>query len=114
MRVPPVFPVSVLGLAAQVPLPSPLNSTNSMASLDSVFKEGADVFSPKDLIALPRPGVGVANPDKADLVFVPVSQYSFETKKLVHMASSRYHMPTATLTAPFQDEQDHIHRAVGG
>ncbi|KAG8886658.1 hypothetical protein FRB97_000078 [Tulasnella sp. 331] len=45
------------------------------------IKEGADVFSPKDLIQLPRPGVAIVNPGEEDLVLIPVSQYSFETKK---------------------------------
>ncbi|KAG8933244.1 hypothetical protein FRC01_010233 [Tulasnella sp. 417] len=44
------------------------------------LKSSADVLSPKDLLSMPRPGQGVANPD-GDLIIVPVSQYSFETKK---------------------------------
>jgi hypothetical protein len=44
------------------------------------FKEGADVFSPKDYIQLAEPGTGVAN-EAADLVLVPVSKYSLEEKK---------------------------------
>ena len=83
MRVPPGFPVSVLGLAAQVPLQSSLNTTSSMvvaATQDFAFKEGADIFSPKDLVQLPRAGAGVANPS-GDLVFVPVSQYALKDKK---------------------------------
>ena len=80
MRVPPGFPVSVLGLAAQVPLQSPLNSTNSMTTPEAVFKEGADIFSPKDLVQLPRPGTGTAN-EAGDLVFVPVAKYNLKDKK---------------------------------
>lgn len=79
MRVPPGFPVSVLGLAAQVPLQSSLNTT-SMATPDFAFAEGANIFSPKDLVGLPRAGTGVANA-AGDLVFVPVSQYSLKDKK---------------------------------
>lgn len=79
MRVPPGFPVSVLGLAAQVPLQTSLNTT-TMATPNFAVKEGADIFSPNDLVQLPRPGAGVANPS-GDLVFVPVSQYSFKDKK---------------------------------
>ena len=79
MRVPPAFPVSVLGLAAQVPLQSPLNYT-SMATADFAFKEGAEIFSPNDLVQLPRAATGVANPS-GDLVFVPVSQYALKDKK---------------------------------
>jgi hypothetical protein len=44
------------------------------------FKDGPEVFSPKDLIQLARPGTGVANED-ADLILVPVSQYSLKDKK---------------------------------
>ncbi|GJJ15786.1 hypothetical protein Clacol_010064 [Clathrus columnatus] len=44
------------------------------------FKEGPDVFSPKTLIELVRPGTGTANPS-GDVGFIPVSQYSLETKK---------------------------------
>ena len=80
MRVPPAFPVSVLGLAAQVPLQSPSNSTNGMATHESVFKEAAGVFSPKDLVQLPRPGTGTAN-EAGDLLFVPIAQYSLKDNK---------------------------------
>ncbi|TFK82680.1 alpha/beta-hydrolase [Polyporus arcularius HHB13444] len=88
MRVPPGFPVSVLGLAAQIPLQSPLNYT-SMATADFAFKEGAEIFSPTDLVQLPRAGTGVANPS-GDLVFVPVSQYALKEKKntkSIHIAA---------------------------
>ncbi|KAF8645180.1 hypothetical protein AX16_008007 [Volvariella volvacea WC 439] len=44
------------------------------------FKEGPDVFSPRNLVELGRPGAGVANLG-GDLVLVPYSQYSFEEKK---------------------------------
>lgn len=44
------------------------------------FKEGPDVFSPKDLIELERPGAGVANVP-GDLVLVSVAKYSFSEKK---------------------------------
>ncbi|KAL0580657.1 Dipeptidyl-peptidase 5 [Marasmius crinis-equi] len=52
----------------------------SFNSTDFQFKEGSDVFSPKDLIELGRPGAGVAN-DAGDLVLVPYSKFSFETKQ---------------------------------
>jgi dipeptidyl aminopeptidase/acylaminoacyl peptidase len=54
---------------------------------DFAFKEGLDVFSPKDLIELGRPGSGVAN-QAGDLVLVPYSEYSIaakENKKAVHV-----------------------------
>lgn len=74
--------------AAQLPLlPSHMAAVNSPARQrnDRQFelKDGADVFSPKDLIQLPRPGAGIVNPEKEDLVLVSVSQYSFETKKWI-------------------------------
>jgi hypothetical protein len=44
------------------------------------LKEGADIFSPKNLVELGRPGTGVAN-EPGDLVLVPYSKYSFKDKK---------------------------------
>ena len=44
------------------------------------FKTGSDVFTPYDLVELPRPGKGVANAP-GDLVFVQVNTYSLENKK---------------------------------
>ena len=49
---------------------------------DFKWQEGADVFTPLDLVQLPRPGAGVAN-DAGDLVLVPVSQYSSQDKECV-------------------------------
>ncbi|TBU27033.1 Alpha/Beta hydrolase protein [Dichomitus squalens] len=89
MWVTPGFPVSVLGLAAQVPLQSHLNSTTSMTTPEAVFKDSPDVFSPIDLVQLPRPGTGTAN-EAGDLVFVPVSQYTLRNKKnskAIHIAA---------------------------
>jgi len=51
------------------------------------FKEGSDLFTPKDLVELSRPGPGVANVP-GDLILVPVSRYSFEDKKYVRVSSS--------------------------
>lgn len=47
---------------------------------DFEFKQAKDVFSPKDLVELPRPGAPVANP-AGDLFLVPVSAFSIEEKK---------------------------------
>ncbi|KIM43099.1 hypothetical protein M413DRAFT_443914 [Hebeloma cylindrosporum] len=47
---------------------------------DFAFKEAPDIFSPKDLIQLGRPGAAVANAE-GDLAFVPYSKYSLEDKK---------------------------------
>ncbi|KAF9468512.1 Alpha/Beta hydrolase protein [Collybia nuda] len=79
------FPFTFLGLTAQVPFltvnpphhSAPLSMTTKSAFK---FKEGPDVFSPKNLVELKRPGTGVAN-DAGDLVLVPVSKFSFEDKK---------------------------------
>ncbi|KAJ6563539.1 Alpha/Beta hydrolase protein [Mycena sp. CBHHK59/15] len=53
------------------------------------LKEGVDIFSPKDLVELERPGAGIAN-SVGDLVLVPYSKYSFKEKKnnkFVYLAS---------------------------
>lgn len=80
------LPISLLGLAAQVPLePRPQATTAGMAvtsygAKDFSFKEGANVFSPVDLVKLARPGAGVANPS-GDLFIATVSKYSLDDKK---------------------------------
>ena len=51
-------------------------------STDFKFKEGPNIFSPRDLIELERPGDGVANPS-GDLLLVSVSKYSLKDKKYV-------------------------------
>ncbi|KDQ62499.1 hypothetical protein JAAARDRAFT_30397 [Jaapia argillacea MUCL 33604] len=83
------FPFSLLGLAAQLPLNSlPPETPKDVTIMTAVangqtefqFKESPEIFSPKDLVELARPGSGSAN-DVGDLVLVPVSKYSFEDKK---------------------------------
>ena len=66
----------------QIPFQIPAdNSMVSNGAKDAFrFKEGSDVFTPKDLVELSRPGPGVANVP-GDLILVPVSKYSFEDKK---------------------------------
>ena len=54
----------------------------STAKADFEFRTGKGVFSPYDLVELPRPGAGVANP-AGDVVFVPVSKYSIKDKECV-------------------------------
>ena len=51
------------------------------------LEEGSDLFTPKDLIELSRPGPGVANVP-GDLILVPVSKYSFADKKCVRVSPS--------------------------
>lgn len=77
------FPFSLLA-ATQVPLQTPDSYPNNSMAVKTEFtwKEGVDIFSPKDLVGLGRPVTGVANP-AGDLVLVPFSKYSFEEKKSV-------------------------------
>ncbi|KZT23468.1 alpha/beta-hydrolase [Neolentinus lepideus HHB14362 ss-1] len=86
--------LSMLGLAAQVPFqqpaqPSPSSSEMSSGTSASIspvpppdfsFKEGADMFTPKDLVELVRPGTATVN-EAGDLVLIPVSKFTFEEKK---------------------------------
>ena len=55
-------------------------STTHISNETFAFKEGVGIFSPKSLIELVRPGAGVAN-DRGDIVFVPISKYSFKDKE---------------------------------
>lgn len=58
-----------------------LTSSHKMSTIsDFELKTGKDRFSPKDLVELPRPSAGKANP-AGDLVLVSVSRYSFEENK---------------------------------
>jgi len=72
------------------------------------FKEGSDVFTPKDLIELSRPGSGVANVP-GDLILVPVSKYSFEDKKYVRVS-----LPLACFEAPIRSGCLPLTRACSG
>jgi hypothetical protein len=48
------FPLTLLGLAAQAPLQTPPLHTSSkkMAMPEFAFKEGSDIFSPKNLVSI--------------------------------------------------------------
>jgi len=79
--------ITLPGLVCALPnaqIPFHIPTDNRMASNRAKdpfrFKEGSDVFTPKDLVELSRPGPGVANVP-GDLILVPVSKYSFEDKK---------------------------------
>ncbi|KAJ6585138.1 alpha/beta-hydrolase [Mycena capillaripes] len=79
------FPMSLLGLSTQVAFKSDVQASSRMASgriqnFNFALKEGADIFSPKNLVELGRPGTGVAN-EPGDLVLVPYSKYSLKDKK---------------------------------
>jgi hypothetical protein len=85
----------VLSTPSSVAKPSrPMTSFSASSHFE--LKGGPDRFSPKDLISLPNPGLGVANPDKEDLVLISVSQYSFEDKKWVQV-ERREHVCTELL-----------------
>lgn len=78
------LPLSFLGLAAQVPLQPSSTPSDSVAMSfeqpDFQFKDGPNVFTPKNMIELARPGSGIANPAH-DLLLISSSKYSFEDKK---------------------------------
>lgn len=79
------FPrAAFLGFAAQLPFMSPPPTNVPSRDMSTIrefsFKAGNDRFTPKDLIELPRPDVGKANP-AGDLVLASVSKYSFADKK---------------------------------
>ncbi|KAF8527343.1 alpha/beta-hydrolase [Gautieria morchelliformis] len=64
-------------------------STTHILNETFAFKEGADIFSPKSLVELVRPGGGVAN-DAGDLVLIPFSKHSFqdnETQRGTYVAA---------------------------
>ncbi|PPQ63625.1 hypothetical protein CVT24_004378 [Panaeolus cyanescens] len=75
-----------LGLDSSLPVSSNFASAHYnhkqkiMPADDFAFKEGEDIFAPKDLIQLGRPGAAVANPT-GDLAIVPFSQYSLKDSK---------------------------------
>lgn len=77
------LPLNLLGLSAiqtvfQSQKPTPLPSNRTARNFE--FAEAADVFSPKDLVELGRPGTGIAN-EVGDLVVIPYSEFSGEDKK---------------------------------
>ena len=81
----------LLGLATQVPFiqnPPSNQVSERMAEMkwrpdaNFEFKTGDDVFSPKDLVELSRPGGGIAN-DVGDVMLVPMSKFSFKDKECV-------------------------------
>ena len=88
----------------QIPFHKPADNNMTAHNTKATFtlKDGSDVFSPKDLVELSRPGPGVANVP-GDLILVPVSKYSFEDKKYVRVSSSTpacYRGPLVYLSFP--------------
>ncbi|KAJ3752681.1 hypothetical protein EV360DRAFT_54805 [Lentinula raphanica] len=94
------FALSALGLTSQLPLhpnsPEPRTMTPAQNSFQ--FVEGPDVFTPKDLVELGRPGVGQPN-HAGDFVLIPYSRYSFEDKK---NHKSIYVAPLESSVKPFK------------
>ncbi|KAJ7485987.1 Alpha/Beta hydrolase protein [Mycena galericulata] len=78
------FSSSLWGLSAQAAFKSDVQTSPGIMSRiqNSGFalKEAADIFSPKTMLELGRPGAGVAN-EPGDLVLIPYSKYSFNDKK---------------------------------
>lgn len=69
-------------MGEQVPLGVPGNEHKSTRRNmdDFKLKHGHGVFTPKDMLELPRPGAATPNPH-GDLAFMVVSHYSFEKKR---------------------------------
>lgn len=67
----------LLSATSQIPFMSP---TVPGSTPEFEFKSGPDVFSPVDLVTLPRPGTGLVSPD-GKLVLVPVSTYDLDAAK---------------------------------
>jgi hypothetical protein len=66
---------------------------------DFRISEGQGLFTPRDLLSLPRPGDGTAN-GAGDLAFVDVSQYSFPEKKtnrVIYIVPLQSTVATSTL-----------------
>lgn len=72
----------LLGLSVQQPFaPAPVASP-LLTTMPAEFalKSSADVFSPQDMLSLPRPGAPLPNP-AGDLALIPLSKYSFDDRK---------------------------------
>ncbi|KAH7912551.1 Alpha/Beta hydrolase protein [Hygrophoropsis aurantiaca] len=87
--------LAFLGLSTQKPFQSP---TTMSPSNDFEFKQGPNVFTPKDMLELARPGAPAPNP-AGDLILVPVSKYSFNEKK---NSKSIYVAPVDASLQPLQ------------
>ncbi|KAK7048493.1 dipeptidyl-peptidase 5 [Favolaschia claudopus] len=99
----PLGLTNLLGLSTQVAFKSTTQNpsrmpSNRVANSNFALKEGADIFSPKNLVELGRPGAGVAN-EAGDLVLVPFSKYSFKDKK---NSKSIFLAPLESTIKPFE------------
>lgn len=95
----------LLSATTQVPFMSPTSNAGANAgnALDFEFKTGPDVFSPVDLVTLPRPGAGLVSPD-GQLVVVPVSTYDVKESKCVLLYARISRSWTFS-----QEQQDAVH-----
>lgn len=80
-------PLSLLA-ATQVAFKSNVVQPPRMRNQNTNFalREADNIFSPKNLVELGRPGAGVAN-ELGDLVLVPFAKYSLKDKKCVPAVS---------------------------
>ncbi|KAJ7781821.1 Alpha/Beta hydrolase protein [Mycena maculata] len=100
------FPLSLWAFSAQIAFKSNVHTSPTQTTMapsrtqNSGFalREGADVFSPKNMLELGRPGAGIAN-NGGDMVLVPFSKYSFDEKK---NKKSVYLVPLESTAKPFE------------
>ncbi|KAJ6559070.1 Alpha/Beta hydrolase protein [Mycena vulgaris] len=74
------FPFGLLGIPVAQTALQPNSDWQTSPPVEYALKEAPDVFSPKNLVELGRPGTGISNGD-GDLVLVPFSKFSLEEKK---------------------------------
>ena len=80
------FPLSVLGGQSQFPVhhtdavQEEFDYSKSFRPSEFSLKEGRGVFSPTDLVELPRPDLGIPNPT-GDLLLIHVTKYSVEERR---------------------------------
>ena len=80
------FPLSVLGGQSQFPVhhadavQNEFDYKKSSRPSEFSLKEGRGVFSPTDLVELPRPDLGIPNPS-GDLLLIHVTKYFVEERR---------------------------------
>ncbi|KAL4080653.1 Alpha/Beta hydrolase protein [Scleroderma citrinum] len=83
----PKVALGLLGLSIQQPfapsshpLPPPKETVPPNQNTAFALKSGSDIFSPQDMLSLPRPGDPLTNA-AGDLALISISQYSFDDRK---------------------------------